>query len=414
MSAGEPELGLAEYAALCAELAALPEQRERMLRRHGLADEEALAALEQRWRTVLQRDAELMKDFERLEAHHARRLEMLLARARGVADVERSMAPRTASSARSTPPPREVTVGPMAPVVTPKALQGTGPLLDVPRGAVVPFVPARGELAILKAKPKPARAAESLTGTAPLPDSPRGAALPFPQSSVSAAVKHSRPVIGETGPLMDIPRGPALPFTTGASGPPAPSTPTASPQPPQAPWNVVKTSPVQSPPRGPVVPFAAAEHTRAAGAAVTSRPTAQARAELGETSLSLAIPRELLQQAAYAPTSGAGTTSPQSPAPQLPAPSSNPGSGDPAPLREPIETILPLAQYAALCAELALFPKAAEEIFERYGLGFVEKRSAVDAGWKERFRERPDEYARWQDLYRRYHAHFATRGAPAG
>ncbi|WP_437819476.1 hypothetical protein [Sorangium sp. So ce1078] len=138
----EPGLGLAEYAALCAELEALPHQRERVLRRHGLADEEACAALARQWRAALDRDATLANDFERLEAHHAGRLEMLLARARDVADVERSTAPLSASPAPRTAPSRELMTGFMAPPVTAAALRGTGSLPDILRGAVVPFAAA--------------------------------------------------------------------------------------------------------------------------------------------------------------------------------------------------------------------------------------------------------------------------------
>ncbi len=39
------------------------------------------------------------------------------------------------------------------------------------------------------------------------------------------------------------------------------------------------------------------------------------------------------------------------------------------------------------------------------------KRSALDVAWKERLREHPAEYARWQEIYQRYYAHFARRGA---
>ncbi|KYG10924.1 hypothetical protein BE21_09545 [Sorangium cellulosum] len=192
----EPDMGLAEYSALCAELEALPEQRERVLRRHGLADDEALAALHRRWQAALERDAALAKDLKRLQEHHARRLEMLLARARDVADVESSIAPLAASPAPSTPPSREAMAGPSAPLVTPEALHGTGPLLDVPRAAVVPFGPAQGELATARVEPKPPRATESLTG----------AALPFPRTSASATVKRPPPVVAETGPLLRHPR----------------------------------------------------------------------------------------------------------------------------------------------------------------------------------------------------------------
>ncbi|KYF69382.1 hypothetical protein [Sorangium cellulosum] len=320
----EPGLGLAEYAALCAELAALPEQRERVLRRHGLSDEAALARLHGRWREALERDAARAKDFERLEAHHARRLEMLLARARAMTDAERSTAPLAASSVPYAPP--------SGGVIAPGALQGTGPLPHVPRGAVVPFVPAQGELTTVRAEPKPPRATDSLTGTAPLPDIPQRAALPFPRSSAPAA------------------------------------------------W----------------------------------RPSPQPPAELGETSLSLEIPRELLRHTASGQAAMPEATSRSSNVSPPPSPPIKTTRDVPAPLSEPLETILPLAQYAALCAELALFPEAAEAVFQRHGLGSSEMRSAIDTAWKERLRDHPTEYATWQDMYRRYHAHFVKRGAPAG
>ncbi|WP_437601945.1 hypothetical protein WMF28_10045 [Sorangium sp. So ce590] len=408
---GEPGLGLAEYAALCAELDALPEQRERVLRRRGLVDEEMRAALNGRWQAALERDAALAKDFERLQAHHARRLEMLLARAREAGNVERSPASVAASSAPAALSSGAI-AGPRASIVSPAALQGTGPLLDVPRGAVVPFVPMHAELVTGKAEPKPPRAAESLTGTAPLPDIPRGPALPFPQSGAAKVVKRPPPAIAETAPLSDIPRGPALPFTAGASGTPVPSTPTARPQQPRAPREVAETSPLQTPPHGPVIPFAAMDPTRRAGALAASKPAPPAAADLRETSLNLAIPPELLTQTASTPATVTGAASQTFAASPLFRPSSTAGDGSTAPLPESPDMILPLTQYAALCAELALSPATADEIFRRYGLGSGEMRSAVDAAWKERLLGDPAEYSRWQDMVQRYYAHFARRGAP--
>ncbi|WP_437972225.1 hypothetical protein WMF04_24300 [Sorangium sp. So ce260] len=408
--AGEPGLSLAEYAALCAEFEALPEQRERVLRRHSLADEEARAALVERWQAALAGDAALAKDFERLEAHHARRLEMLLARARDVAAVERSTAPRAASSAPPALPPGEATGGPMAPVVAPAALQGTGPLLDVSRGVVVPFIPAPDAVAAVRVEPKPPRAAESLTGTAPLSDIPRGPELPFSRSGAPKAVRRPPPVIAETAPLSNVPRGPVLPFTTAASGASLPSTPTA--QPPRTPSAETETSPLQGTPRGPVVPFAAADLTRPAGAPTASRPTSQAAAELWETSLNLTIPRELLKQSASAPAPVTEASSQRARALPPSAPSSTAGGVGAAPRTETLDQVLPLAQYAALCAELAVCPDDAEETFRRYGLGSGDRRSSIDAAWKERLRNSPADYARWQEMYRRYHAHFTKQGTP--
>ncbi|MGK3976641.1 hypothetical protein WMF38_33675 [Sorangium sp. So ce118] len=219
---------------------------------------------------------------------------------------------------------------------------------------------------------------------------------------------------GELGPLRVGPqvlrpsrgasaRGPADAPTS------QPSAPAAWPRPPRGPRDVAEASPVQAPPGGnPGIPFAAAEPARPAGHPASSRRAPHAPAELGETSLSVKVPRELLGQA-YARAAVTGTA----PQGSMAAPSSKAGGGSRAPLAEPSEIALPLAQYAALCAELVLFPDASEAIFQRYDLGSTEMRSAVDAAWKERFSESPAEYARWQELYRRYHAHFTKRGAPA-
>ncbi|WP_437314384.1 hypothetical protein [Sorangium sp. So ce385] len=320
------------------------------------------------------------------------------------------MAEARGSAASSAPavPSSEAMAGPAAPLMAPAALHATGPLLGVPRGAAVPFVLVHAELATRKTEPKPPRAAESLTGTAPLPDVPRGPELPFPRFEAAKMAERPPPAIAETAPLAEVPRGPALPFTAGAPGTPAPSPPTARPQQPRAPREVAETSPVQAPPRGPVIPFAAAAPTRPGGALAASKPAPPAAAELQETSLNLVIPRELLTHAASTPATGTGAAA----ASPLSGPSSTAGGGGAAPLPDSLDTILPLAAYAALCAELALSPATAEEIFRRYGLGSGEMRSAVDAAWKERLRGDPAERSRWQDIYQRYYAHFARRGAP--
>lgn len=90
----------------------------------------------------------------------------------------------------------------------------------------------------------------------------------------------------------------------------------------------------------------------------------------------------------------------------------SPPSVEPTPRASVAEqplNVLSLAQYASLCAELAVFPEKTEGIFWRYGLGADEKRSAVDAAWKERLRHEPAAYDAWQELYRRYHAHWTKQ-----
>jgi hypothetical protein len=115
---------------------------------------------------------------------------------------------------------------------------------------------------------------------------------------------------------------------------------------------------------------------------------------------------------------GHGARPPQPPPPAVkpPPPSVRPPPPSvkptpPAAVAEPLN-VLSLAQYASLCAELTVFPEHMEETFRRYGLDTGEKRSAIDAAWKERLRLEPAEYAAWQDLYRRYHAHWTKQGTP--
>lgn len=84
-------------------------------------------------------------------------------------------------------------------------------------------------------------------------------------------------------------------------------------------------------------------------------------------------------------------------------------SGPPsAPLQGPKG--LSLEQYAALCAELAVFPDASEVTFVRYGLGDLGERSAADIAWQERLRADPAQMQRWQSLYLHYHEHYSQPG----
>ncbi|CAN94279.1 hypothetical protein sce4116 [Sorangium cellulosum So ce56] len=95
-----------------------------------------------------------------------------------------------------------------------------------------------------------------------------------------------------------------------------------------------------------------------------------------------------------------------------PPPSPLPRSPDRVPPAGPLQE-LSLAQYASLCAELAVFPGAAEAIFQRYGLRSQQARRAVDAAWKERLGRDTAAHGAWQEMYRRYHDYWTKRGAPA-
>jgi hypothetical protein len=99
-----------------------------------------------------------------------------------------------------------------------------------------------------------------------------------------------------------------------------------------------------------------------------------------------------------APMPGAPAVAPPSPPPGV----SHRAAGEPS---------LSLEHYAALCAELAVFPQAVEETFQRYHLASLRDRLTVDLTWRERLRRNPTEGARWQALYAHYTAHFAARGS---
>ncbi|WP_437312627.1 hypothetical protein [Sorangium sp. So ce385] len=116
------------------------------------------------------------------------------------------------------------------------------------------------------------------------------------------------------------------------------------------------------------------------------------------------------------PEEGTGAASPRAPTSAGPAHGAGSSAPPPPPLHRSApaaETALSLAQYASLCAELAVFPRAAEAIFRRYGLESQQARAAVDAAWKERLGRDAGAYGAWQEMYRRYHAYWTQRGAPA-
>ncbi|WP_437483332.1 HEAT repeat domain-containing protein [Sorangium sp. So ce1014] len=102
-------------------------------------------------------------------------------------------------------------------------------------------------------------------------------------------------------------------------------------------------------------------------------------------------------------------------APPLPPPAPEPlsAAATPAPTSGPISR-LTLAQYASLCAELAVSPRQSEAIFERYGLVSHHDRLAVDKAWQERLSRVPDEHRSWQGLYQHYQAYWADQARRGG
>ncbi len=67
---------------------------------------------------------------------------------------------------------------------------------------------------------------------------------------------------------------------------------------------------------------------------------------------------------------------------------------------------LSIEQYAALCAEVTIFPDRADAIFAQYGLGVRKDRLTADAAWQDRLRADHALMARWQSLYLYYHEYY--------
>lgn len=201
-------------------------------------------------------------------------------------------------------------------------------------------------------------------------------------------------LLGATGKIRAI-KGPVLPFRASLPGPEA-------------------TPPSSSP-----APVASSSPARASVEEDLEEATGKVRAVKGEV---LPFRPSLLGLEAASPPSSPGPPVDSTPRAQPvstgPQSAANPGSpsapsvsmGAPSTLAaEPLKQ-LSISQYASLCAELTVFPEAAEGIFRRYGLDDDEKRSTVDAAWKERLRLDRAEYNQWLDLYQRYRALWKQHG----
>jgi hypothetical protein len=88
-----------------------------------------------------------------------------------------------------------------------------------------------------------------------------------------------------------------------------------------------------------------------------------------------------------------------------------PAGGGPVPAKSTGHFGLSMEQYAALCAEIAVFPRTGEAIFAKYGLASLKDRMTADLGWQERLRADAALMARWQSLYLHYHEWYSRQGA---
>jgi hypothetical protein len=72
---------------------------------------------------------------------------------------------------------------------------------------------------------------------------------------------------------------------------------------------------------------------------------------------------------------------------------------------------LTLEQYAAFCAELAVFPGQAADVHRRYGVAEESARRALDDGFAQRFRVDPTLQRRWRALVAHYGDWYRSQGA---
>jgi hypothetical protein len=296
------------------------------------------------------------------------------------------------------------------------------------RGPALPFEEARiqemdGPTAIPAtrepASPPPAQQAIAR----PKPD--LGATVDFQSGLLAAAL----PFMKQTGPApmpAKIEIAPALPHQT-----PAPSSPHGIARPSH---DLGGTGVLPAGLLAAALPFMKQDGVAPPAqipAAASPRGIARPSQDLGSTGV---LPTGLLAAALPFMKS---TTSPVAPprdgrqpplAPAVPTPAAEirpidarSGPPPPSPTVGPtpprIDTTLTLAQYASLCAELAVFPAASEQIFQRYGLTAASQRISIDRAWKARLQSNAVEHKEWHQLYRHYQAVLteqARRSGPKG
>jgi hypothetical protein len=389
-SAAEGDFDLASYAALAAQLAVTPEERRRLLRRHGL-DEPAMAALKAQWDARIASDAALAQDYRRLFAHQRARSESAARSGKELPRVE-APAPVAAFAAHpdlmpiDAPLAAEMTsiVAVAAPAHAPSKLAGTALAVDVPRGPALPF--ARGiapqaitEGALDELRPQPSK----LGGTALAVDAPRRAATPFELENKSIPASPPAPPpppeapraapskLAGTSLVVEVPHGPALPFDPSAAPSPAIAIAIANAiAAPRAPAGLGGTSLLVDVPRGAALPFAKSDpRSKKAETAAEPlppiAPDAPQRKKLGELKFGMEIPKNLPPpRSVYAPP-------------------------------------LTLEQHASLAVELATSPETTTEILARYRLT-PEARAELDAHYHDKIAGSAELRAAWDRAYHAY------------
>jgi hypothetical protein len=358
-SGTEEDFDLAQYAALAAELAVAPRERERVLRRHGLTAAE-LKGIQTRWDARIAADSALGHDYRRLFAHERTRVE---AAARSGKDLPRVEAREIARGPSFAPHP-DLMPAAVEARSAPSKLVGTAMAVDVPRGPALPFAKGIAPKEIAEATPEEERPKRSgLGGTALAVDVPRGPATPFEAENKAISATPSK--LAGTALALDLPRGPALPFDP-AAAPAIDVAMKSEPAAPRAPGGLGGTSLLVDVPRGAALPFAKSD----------PRAAAAKKKKLGELSFGMEIPKNLPPaKAAYAPP-------------------------------------LTLEQHASLVVELAAAPESTAATLARYRLT-PEARAELDAHYREKIAGSADTRAAWDRAYHSYFTWLAANRRPA-
>jgi len=211
----------------------------------------------------------------------------------------------------------------------------------------------------------------------------------------------------ETLPPARSPLRGALPFGGGGARPPPPSAQAVPGAPPPIPGFAVhgsigeETAPPQRSPLAAALPFRRARP--AAATVAIAMPTAadlERMAQGGANAAARATPRGA--EGARAKAELAKTVGMV-----MPSPSPLPAGGGPVAAKSTGHFGLSIEQYAALCAEVAVSPQAADAIFTKYGLGARRDQITADLAWQERLRADNALMLKWQSLYLHYHEHYS-------
>lgn len=246
-------------------------------------------------------------------------------------------------------------------------------------------------------------------------------------------------IIDQTAPPQKSPIQRPLPFA-GPGRPPAPAPPRPAPPrppPPRAPstpYGDETAAPQRSPlaealpfrhakPAGPeptmalpmMTPEVLARLTGGAPAPAGPPGGAPDRAKLDRARLEQARTVAFAMPPGFEPAAtppvaqapGPPANTPRAPLSAPPGTSPVPAAGGPVAAKSTGHFGLSIEQYAALCAEIGVFPERGEAIFAQYGLAVQKDRITADLAWQDRLRADNALMARWQSLYLYYHEHYS-------